>query len=667
MAPIRIRYLLVVTIALGMIFFSLTYYGIRQARQSLLNIMIDEGRALAEALAVSSGNAIQAGLLLESISEEKLADLSEKALRQLDTADPEKFRIFIEDHNLISIDILDSNLFVVGSNRWAAGYDPDYPAAVLAEAFDIIKTGSGYKSIMSYVEDDYSSPIQYFLFYNQPKERIVVLVSAADYMNRIMEQIGIGYLIREISAQPAIEYIILQSRQGIIFSSRTLPPLLNIESDPFLESMMQTDTIGYRMHFFDGTEMLEIARRFASTSYPEGVYRLGLNLDEFHAVSRGYDRQIIVIAVILFLLTLLVVAVVSINQNYFILDQSYKKMQSATETIFDQLSSAVLAYDRDGLITAANKAFSSITGVGSEAVGQTVTSLADKIPFALPGRIDSNNSLIGHEQMITTPSGEKITVLLGLSPLPPNAGGGAVLLAHDITEQKKLEEGNRRRERLSEMGDMAAGVAHEIRNPLNAIAIASQRLEREFKPTDMDEEFKGLTGNILEETNRLNQILTRFLDLAKSRGMEEKSICVNDAIAKGIQSISGEAGERAVEIKFHQTEKINVRGSLERLQQLFINLLRNSLQAMPDGGEIVISLSSDAHKQVMITVIDSGTGFPPDVMPKIFQPYFTTKTDGSGLGLALAYKTITDSGGTISASNDSSTGGAKIEITLPVG
>jgi len=101
------------------------------------------------------------------------------------------------------------------------------------------------------------------------------------------------------------------------------------------------------------------------------------------------------------------------------------------------------------------------------------------------------------------------------------------------------------------------------------------------------------------------------------------------------------------------------------MQQVFINLLKNSIQAMPGGGEIIIAVNTSEDKTVEIIISDTGPGFPPEVLPKIFQPYFTTKADGSGLGLALAYKTVTDYGGRISAFN-SPAAGAVIKITLPV-
>jgi len=665
LAPIRLKYLVLVIIALGLIFFSLTYLGIHQARQSLLKIMVDEGRALVESLTLSSNNAIQAGLLLESLAEEKLIDIARIAEKQLDEkSEPADFRKFSEEYNLLSIDILSENMETIGSDRWADGFAPEYPAEVQMELHDIRQMGGGYRSLLISTRDSLLPLVQYFIYAPAPEGKLLVLSAEAEYLHQIMQEIGIGYLIRQISDQSGIEYIFLQSREGIIFSSQALPPVLKIESDPFLDSLLSADTIGWRRHTMEDREVLEIARRFESVSYPEGVYRIGLNLDDFHEISRQYDRQIIIIAVILFLLTILIVAVVSINQNYFILDRTFRQIRSLTDTIFDRLSSGVLAYDRDGKIVAVNSGLTHLTGIGAESIGRSISEVSEKIGFDVPQQIGPGEKTVSHERRLEAPDGESRTVLAGISSLPQEAGGGAVILMHDITEQKRLEEESHRRRRLSEMGDMAAGVAHEIRNPLNAIGIAAQRLKMEFAPTEDKEEYERLAINILDETGRLNQILTRFLDLAKTRAAEKSPGRLSEAIRRGIESVSGEASRGEVEIVYEPHDEVQVTADLEKLQQVFINLIKNSIQAMPEGGRVTIDVDTSDDKKAIITVTDTGPGFPAESMSKIFQPYFTTRADGSGLGLALAYKTIADCDGTIEAANVPGAG-ARLRIILP--
>jgi len=664
LAPIRLRYLLLVTAVLGLVFFSLAYMGMRQARKSLLKIMVDDGKALMSSLTLSSSNAIQAGLLLQSLSEEKFSDIAQAASLRLSRFNsPADYRRFGEENSLLSIDRLNNNLEVMGSDRWVDSIKPHYPSEVMAEIRDLQVMGGRYRSVL--VQRDTLRPlIQYFIYGLSPDSDLFVMTAEAAYIDQITRQIGIGYLIRNISQQSGIQYILLQSREGIVFSSRTLPPMLAISSDPFLDSLMQADTIGWRIRSFHRKDLLEIARRFESVTYPPGIYRIGIDLDEYREISRGYDGQIISTAIILFLLTLLVVAVVSIHQNYSTLDRSFQRMRTLTETIFDRLSSAVLAFDAHGKVVAVNKALTALTGIDASRVGCPVADLADKLPLEILRKVPSGEHWISMEQKIVSPAGEPREVLLGISSLPLEAGGGVVVIIHDISEQKRLERENRRRERLSEMGDMAAGVAHEIRNPLNAIAIAAQRLKMEFQPSVEKEDYDRLTKNILEESERLNQILTRFLELAKTRATEEWPINLEEPIDKAIASLRAEAEVGRITINYSQQQSVVVKANPEKLQQVVVNLIKNSIQAMPKGGTVSIGVDATAEKTVAVTVADSGPGFAPEVLSRMFQPYFTTKVDGSGLGLALAYKMITDMGGEISAVNRSE-GGAMVSIVLP--
>jgi PAS domain S-box-containing protein len=662
--PIRLPYLVLATIALALIFFALTWFGIQKARQSLETVMVDEGRALIESLTLSSNNAIQAQLLLETLTEEKLLDMATLAAEQLYGAtDPEAYQNFREESGLLSIDILDSQLVVIGSDRWVAGIKPTYPDEVQEVLDHIEDMARDYQSVMVHTGDSLLPVIQYFIYTGFGDGAILVMAAEASYFDQIMSQIGIGYLIQNISRQTGIEYIILQSREGIIFSSRDISPIPSIANDRFLDSLMSADTVGWRRNIFEGEEVLEIARKFESVLYPTGIYRIGLQLDEFHDASSAYDRQIIITAVVLFLLTVLVVAVVSLNQNYFLLDQSYRRMQSMTETIFDRMSGAVLAFDARQKIIAVNDAFAELFGFDKNVIGSDLKRLHEKIPIDLADVEKSTGGSGGSEREFTSLDGERRHLLVSVSSLPEEAGGGGVVLIHDITEQKMLEAENRRRERLSEMGDLAAGVAHEIRNPLNSIGIAAQRLHREFKPRDDTAEYENLSKNILNETNRLNEILTRFLALARSHVRDADIVNLTEVMEKTVAGMRHEAEERGIGIELALPDQFAARGNGEKYQQVFVNILKNSIEAIGQDGKIEVTGIEEDGTNV-ITVDDSGPGFPDEALAKIFQPYYTTKTDGSGLGLALSYRIITDYGGKLTAENKPE-GGARIQISLP--
>jgi signal transduction histidine kinase len=214
------------------------------------------------------------------------------------------------------------------------------------------------------------------------------------------------------------------------------------------------------------------------------------------------------------------------------------------------------------------------------------------------------------------------------------------------------------------MGDLAAGVAHEIRNPLNAIGIAAQRLHREFVPKADVEEFTELSSNILNETTRLSEILSRFLALARSHVQDSDVIDIAALLRQTISNMRSEAEARSIHIMLSIPESMEARGNGEKYQQVFVNILKNGMEAIGREGEITISAEEDKNGINIIRFEDTGPGFKDDSLSKIFQPYYTTKTDGSGLGLALSYRIITDYGGKLLAENRPG-GGARLSIILP--
>jgi two-component system sensor histidine kinase AtoS len=265
-------------------------------------------------------------------------------------------------------------------------------------------------------------------------------------------------------------------------------------------------------------------------------------------------------------------------------------------------------------------------------------------------------------------NGKQHFLTVSTSPIRQADGrpGGAVAVIVDQTESRKMAERIRRAERLSELGTMAAGVAHEIRNPLNAIALAAQRLALEFEVVRDADEFGQFTGSILKESKRLDGIINDFLDLARSpREAPEKFLIT--AVLDEVTSLMGlEAKEKGVDLEISGEPGIELFGIPSELKKAVINILMNAIAATPSGGKIEITYTkSSADDQVNIRVSDTGEGIPAENRDKIFQPYFTTKPQGTGLGLAITARVIVDFGGTIDA--DSQPGqGTTIEIRLPL-
>jgi signal transduction histidine kinase len=259
-------------------------------------------------------------------------------------------------------------------------------------------------------------------------------------------------------------------------------------------------------------------------------------------------------------------------------------------------------------------------------------------------------------------------VILGLAILGAGILGMAAIFHNQhshLQEVKALEIEVLHRERLSALGSMAAAVAHEVRNPLNAISMGLQRLKVEFSPIDDRNEYSHLTELILGEVRRLNFIVEQFLSLARPVEIKPEALPLQEILKELAALEESQARQSNVQIKVIAAPTLPaLNADPNHLTQVLLNLMLNGLQAMPQGGTLTLEAKvSDNNFQISVT--DTGSGIPPENLSRIFDPYFTTKSQGSGLGLAISRRIIEAHGGTITAVNGSR-GGCRFEIFLPL-
>jgi signal transduction histidine kinase len=236
-------------------------------------------------------------------------------------------------------------------------------------------------------------------------------------------------------------------------------------------------------------------------------------------------------------------------------------------------------------------------------------------------------------------------------------------LAGIVEIERRLEKA----ERLSALGQLAAGVAHEIRNPLNAISMASQRLKRDFTPADEEKgrEFQLLSGVIRDEIRRLNGIIEEFLSFSKTRRLELRNYPVTEVLQKIINLIREEASSKDITINTEGFDPpVIFPMDMDKLQQALLNFFKNAMESITGGGEITIAVHRKDKSHVVISIADTGCGIGPDEMEQIFNPEYTTKEKGLGLGLALAHEIIRGHGGEIRIFSTPQVG-TTIEIMLP--
>lgn len=237
-------------------------------------------------------------------------------------------------------------------------------------------------------------------------------------------------------------------------------------------------------------------------------------------------------------------------------------------------------------------------------------------------------------------------------------------LAGIIDMERRLEKA----ERLSSLVQLAAGVAHEIRNPLNAISMATQRLKRDYVPPDeaKAQEFKNLSTVIRDEIRRLNAIIEEFLSFSKSRRLELSNFSVTEVLQKIVSLISEEAKSKGItlETKWRLSPAV-IPMDMNKLQQAFLNFIKNAMESITGQGTITIAVDKENKNYLLVSITDTGCGMTAEEIEKIFSPEYTTKEKGLGLGIPLATEIVRGHGGDVRVISRRGAG-TTFEIILPL-
>jgi signal transduction histidine kinase len=222
----------------------------------------------------------------------------------------------------------------------------------------------------------------------------------------------------------------------------------------------------------------------------------------------------------------------------------------------------------------------------------------------------------------------------------------------DLTEQKLLEKQIERSERLSAMGELASSVAHEIRNPLNSIGTIAQQLGKDFYPKENEEEFKSLTQVVYKEVRRINETIESFLKFSKPQPIKSEKFAAHELFDQLAKQYNSLLAKKNIVLNMNIADIGDVVWDKTQMTQVFINLFENAISAVADKGEIRIDVAERKEKQVEIIFADNGSGISSENLKRIFNLYFTTKSKGSGIGLSVVQKIISEHNGLISVQSE---------------
>lgn len=348
---------------------------------------------------------------------------------------------------------------------------------------------------------------------------------------------------------------------------------------------------------------------------------------------------------------------------------NFEELSQLNSTIVTNIETGLLTTNAEGLIRVFNPYAERLTGISlNDIYGTPITSLFECFGDYLH---ELTTAISGEFEYQTR---DNLSMRLGYraAPFDDSSGSlaGFIISFWDVSAIKRMEAELKKSDRLAALGELSARMAHEIRNPLAAICGSVQLLSSH---PGVDESDRRLLAIVTREADRLNLLITEFLEYARPKLPVTEQIAVASFLDDVCLLISADPRFAQITISNSIPSFMTLEGDPNQLRQVMINILQNSADAMDACGEIVIEScyqlhGSDAYKKapvIRLSITDTGSGMSEEAMQHLFEPFWTTKTAGTGLGLAVTYRIIEAHGGTISVENPE-TGGCRFIITLPV-
>ena len=338
------------------------------------------------------------------------------------------------------------------------------------------------------------------------------------------------------------------------------------------------------------------------------------------------------------------------------------------EDIVRCLSSGLITVDQEDRVLTMNEAARELLAIsGSFRAGDDLADLAPELAKALDP-LASRQSIRRGEVYLTGPAGRDMVVGVSISPLTDHLDQvhGRIINFQDLSELKAMETQVRQAERLATIGTVAAGVAHELRNPLASISGSIELLRNDPKdPADRE----ALMGIVTREVGRLDTLIAELLDYTNPRPRELVRFDLTELASETLKVFSQDSQFQGVTVRISKssdTRPLEVVADPAKLRQVLWNLLRNAAEAARTGGGHVVVELARSQDQALIDVVDDGPGIPDDAVGRVFDPFFTTRSGGTGLGLAIVRNIVTEHGGGIDVDTELGKG-TTFSVRIPIG
>lgn len=646
------------------------YFEVVQNKKEIFHLLSQNASSLVETITLSSHNTLNSSYEIEDVMAERLLD-NARLIKNIDSLKK------MNDQDLIKLS-RENNLYkIVLFDKKGKCECAKYLTAVIGDSLQAkesllnqlepILSGSETEMVLGMQKSKELDEQRYAVAVARSFNRgaIVIYLDADDFLN-FRKKIGIGRLIQEINKNQGIEYIVLQDTIGILAAGKSVDSINTVAGDPFLTGAFYSDTLKMRLFDYNGHDVFEVVKRLYHDNEVVGVFRIGLGLDELREVEARTTSRIIIFSIVLGLFSVIVLSIIFTSQNLKLITGEFSRFKSFTGSILENLGEAVVVINKENRIVLFNKFAELLFAVDSgQVMGQSVQLVFPDSVSEIFDAVNAQGFTTGDFELQCEINNQLMHLVFNVTRNYDDEKNpdGFTFVIKDLTEKKRLEELSMRNEKLSAMGELASGVAHEIRNPINSIGMIAQRLFKEFNPDADKEDYFNILTVLKNEVARVNKIVTQFLNYSKPLELKLNEVCFYDFITKILEIFISHAKTKNIKIALLSDEKIKLRLDEELMTQAFLNLLQNSFDAVNDGGTIDVDYKV-SEGYLCINIADNGIGIAEEKQHKIFNLYYTSKKDGNGLGLSITQKIVTRHNGEISFKSKENTG-STFTIKIP--
>jgi two-component system sensor histidine kinase HydH len=502
-------------------------------------------------------------------------------------------------------------------------------------------------------------------------------------------------LISETAQTPDIVYLMVTDASGNIIAHSDEEEIGKMHgTDLDLQRISRADKVQWREIVRpDGASTFEVFRRFSPTRVPiRGMHGgrmqgpspkelreeipppeqpeiifVGLDMAPIEAVRKQDTTNTILLASILLLIGFAGVVSLFLAQAYRSTRSSLTRIKAFSDNVVEKMPVGLVAMDGNGRIISFNQAAEATLRLPTDQVlGRNASEvLPRQVREMITTLKESTRTAIAKEFDCSFPDGRIVPLDVTLSSLKGEDGTvwGTIILCRDLTEVQSLKREVETSRRLASLGRLAAGVAHEIRNPLSSIKGFATYFKERYRDNPDDQKTSEI---MIQEVDRLNRVITQLLEFARPPVIQKKRASLQSLIQHSLKMIERQASAKEIQVFSHLPSDVKeVDLDPDGINQVLLNLYLNAVEAMDQGGTLSVSLSMDEGSPwVKIIVSDTGTGIGKEDLEHIFDPYFTTKQTGTGLGLAIVHKIVEAHGGEVRAESEIGRG-TTVSVLLP--